>query len=174
MASRAVDKDVLVSTIHELSKCLGAIISDVKESVKVSLESFVDKDIVKVFALAKTYKHVFQKLKVSNKVELDVVIQQHYRHLEVQEICDEVTEQELELDRLLKEVDKQIGKEGPAVLTEGQSMALDQPVTFARARKQTSLEDLFQCSDSARHEPQTSVEKNSKSFLVLILLRHFA
>ncbi|KAK7103753.1 hypothetical protein V1264_018590 [Littorina saxatilis] len=174
-AVHEVKKDALVSGIKEINHCLQTLLSGANEAVKVSTEHFIDNEIAKLFGLATAYKNVLHTLKLQKKVDLDQVVEHHYRYQDVREVCDDWKELELQWDDLLKDVDKKLDRSGPDPLTKGQVMSLDEPFLCARTKRETTIRELFKNADSSGSGKGLPTQgSHPAKFLVLILLRHFA
>lgn len=149
----------LIKSLSEIKDCEESLLSYSRNCVRGDggLDEFIDSKIGKLFGLAFTYRKVLERHEVKTKQEFEKLLQRNFRHIEIQDLFDEVHTLERDWDLFLQGIDKNFDVDTGHVGKINEDGPLEIEVVNAKTNDKEILHSYLQ-----------------DTHLILILLRHFA
>ncbi|XP_077992641.1 uncharacterized protein LOC144446691 [Glandiceps talaboti] len=158
MESPTVDKEKLCTIVRETVDKSREIIENARATNQKSVDQFMETGFPKYLGpIIGLYATAFTKLNCSSSDEFRNLFQSFFKHVDIQDLYEEVVENESDWDDILKSADTKISDRFGSQLNVGSKAPIDVKVTDVRASRDITLKDFIG-------------EEN----LVLVFLRHSA
>jgi len=155
----------VLEAISNICKTAKDIIASAQSDFDENPEDFVSKKISKLFPLAQAYKQAFEKTKAICREEFEQKIKELFSDRNVRDAFEELTEVENEWNQFLLKVDEKCSGQtiSEVIETGGQAPSCQGWVDVPTGNPTSLDQQLAKASG-----------QSGQTYLVLVLLRHFA